>query len=673
MPIKFVVVSFVPLIASIAMVSGFRPVPEGPGAQETRLILEQFDQDDSGWLNLEERKAAREFLKQNPAQNGGRGPGGPGGRGRGPGGPGAFGGPGGPGGRGGGPGGGNFPEASEGPRVEKSSVTPETSDDLYDPSVLRTLFIDFENSDWESELEDFHGTDVDVPATITVDGQELTGCGIRFRGASSYGHVPSGSKRSLNVSVDMVDEDQRLLGYKTLNLLNAHGDDSMMSTVLYAHVARQYIPAPKANFVRVVINGENWGIYSNVQQYNKQFLKENFDTGKGARWKVHGSPRGGGGLEYLGDDPESYAHPYELKSGGKKSVEKLIELCRVLDKTPVDELPEALEPICNVDGLLWFLALDVGLQNSDGYWVRASDYSIYLDPEDRFHFIPHDMNEAFRGTRGGGGPGGGGPGRGPGGPGGGPGGGRGEFGPPPFGGFGFGPEDRFGPGGPGQGRRELGGPGRGGPGQGGPGQGGPGQGEGPERGRGRRIGGPDDRGPGPGGQQGGDLRGGNRRGGDERGGRGRGGRGPGGGGPGGGGPGADAGATELDPLVALEDPTKPLRSKVLAVPKYREQYLANLKELAEKSLDWKVLGPVVAAHRELIYDEMKIETRGIVSFEAFDEVTAAKAEDSKPEAGGRARMTLKDFAQQRQQFLLEGKSDNKRPQSESRRPQSDDE
>ena len=139
-------------------------------------------------------------------------------------------------------------EASNGPTIEKVSV-PTADGDLYDSAVLRTIFIDFENADWESELEDFHNTDVDVPVTLTFDGEEYPYCGIRFRGASSYGHVPPGYKRSFNVSVDMVNEDQQILGYKTLNLLNGHGDDSLMSKVLYSHVARQFIPAPKANFV----------------------------------------------------------------------------------------------------------------------------------------------------------------------------------------------------------------------------------------------------------------------------------------------------------------------------------------------------------------------------------------------------------------------------------------
>ncbi len=407
--------------------------------------------------------------------------------------------------------------------VDKASVNP-VAGELYDLGVLRTVFIDFENKDWESELEDFHGTDVDVPATVTVDGRSYDGVGVHFRGMSSYGMVPAGYKRSLNLSLDMVDDGQRLMGYKTLNLLNGAGDESMMSTVLYSHIARQYIPAPKANFVRVVINGENWGVYTNVQQFNKEFLEENYGSDKGGRWKVSGSPRGGGGLDYRGQDPVNYQHPYEQKSGGKKALAKLIELCRVLDETPVDDLPAALEPICDVDALLWFLALDNGLMNSDGYWVRASDYSIYLDKDDKFHIIPHDMNEAFRGA-----------------------------------------------GGPGM-RRDS----------------------------------------------------------------------------------ESDSPVELDPLVGLDDDSKPLRSKVLAVPKYREQYLRNIHELAEKSLAWEAFGPVVAQATAVIDEAVKAETRKLGSYDAF----VAATRDAPPQSersqarGGHGAMNLKDFTHARREFLL---------------------
>jgi hypothetical protein len=112
-----------------------------------------------------------------------------------------------------------------------------------------------------------------------------------------------------------------------------------------------------------------------------------------------------------------------MKSGTDEDWRALIQLCKTLSETPAERLEAALSPLLDIDGALWFLALDIGLNNSDGYWTRASDYNLYRDKDGRFHVIPHDMNEAFRGA-------GGGPGFGPrGGRG-----GRGQGGPPAPGG-----------------------------------------------------------------------------------------------------------------------------------------------------------------------------------------------------------------------------------------------
>src|SRR5207253_8508683 len=102
-----------------------------------------------------------------------------------------------------------------------------------------------------------------------------------------------------------------------------------------------------------------------------------------------------------------YKRLYEIKTkDDPKAWADLIHLCRVLSETPADGLEAALDPLLNIDGVLKFLALDVALVNSDGYWTRASDYSIYQDVKGRFHIIPHDMNEglADEGGRGRGGP-----------------------------------------------------------------------------------------------------------------------------------------------------------------------------------------------------------------------------------------------------------------------------
>lgn len=564
----------------------------GPGMRQTRKILSEYDANQDGWLNKEERAAARAALKKQQAERGNAG-------GR----PGGFGPPG---------MNRNQQPPKPGVHVEPGDVKSFPDASLYEPTVLRTLFFTFDNSDWETELEDFHGTDADVPATLSVDGKTYKNVGVHFRGMSSYMGVGRGYKRSLNVAIDLADSKQRLYGYKTLNLLNAHEDATFLGSVLYSHIARQYIPAPKANLVKVVVNGENWGVYVNVQQFNKEFLSENYKTTKGARWKVSGSPGGRGGLEYTGDDVEQYKRRYEIKSGDDaKSWKALINLCKVLNQTPTDKLEEALKPILDIDGVLWFLALDVALINGDGYWTRASDYSIYLDDKGKFHILPHDMNEAFR-------------------PAGGPGGmmmmrmNPGEV-MPSFMSDMLRLTDSQ--------KKQLAtiqketddalaeilntkqknqwkamraGPG-----------GGPGGG---------MAGGPPGKGFGPGGP----------------------------GGPGGFGGMAAGRGLELEPLVALNDTTKPLRSKLLAVPALREKYLRNIRTIAEKSLDWKTLEPVVAQYRALIDAEVKADTRKLETYEEFLKFTASTVSTEQPQQrrGPSSGMNLRSFFEQRQKYLL---------------------
>jgi spore coat protein CotH len=356
---------------------------------------------------------------------------------------------------------------------------------FYDQGTVRTLFFEFEDGNWERELMAFKETDIEVPATLTVDGKTYKDVGVKFRGNSSFSMVPEGQKHSLNVSMDAFVKDQSLLGFTTLNLLNSHADPSFLHAVLYLQAARDFMPAPRANYVRVVINGESWGVYPNVEQINKTYIKHWYKTDAGVRWKAPGSPSARAGLEYWGPDPARYKGTYEIKSkDDPKAWAAFIELTRVLNTTPPEKLEAALAPILDIDGVLRFLALDNTFTNNDGYWVRGSDYSIYLDPGGKFHITVNDVNEAFGGV-GGGFPTNGGP---------------------------------FGP----------------------------------------------------------------------------------------------------DPLVGLSDSSKPLRSKLLAVPALRSKYLAYTREIAAKWLDWKLLGPLAAQYQALIAADVKADTRKIYSFAEFE-------------------------------------------------------
>ena len=508
--------------------------PGGPGGRGfmagEQKVLAQFDGNKDDRLDAAERKAAREWLAANAS--GRRGFGGRGGRGLEPGTPGRA--------------------------LAPADVKAYATEPLYDLKTLRTIFLHFEHDDWENELAAFNNTDVEVPATVVVDGTTYKDVGVHFRGASSFMMVPAGSKRSLNLSFDFGDKKQRLHGYRTVNLLNANSDPTFVRTVLYSEIAQAYLPAPRTNFVRVVINGESWGIYVNTQQYNTDFLRDHYKTEKGARWKVPGSPGGRGGMEYLGEDASVYKRTYEIKTkDDPKAWADMIRMFRVLNETPPERLEAALAPLLDLDGVLKFLAIEMALVNTDGYWTRASDYSIYQDPPGKFHVLPHDMNEALLSE--------GGRGRGPGGPG----------GPPPE--FAGGVPPDGGPGGPPAGGDRLV----------------------------MRF---------PGGGRGGGAR------------------------P----------SPELDPLTGLDDPTKPLRSKLLAVPALRARYLAHVRDIAERWLDWTTLEPKLKAHQSLIAEDVKADTRKLYSYEAFQTGLDGPAN------------SLKSYVQSRRAFLLSATEPAKR-------------
>ncbi len=474
--------------------------PPGWFMSTKREVVKQFDRNADGWLNKDERQAARAFVKEATAKSG----------------------------RPRGPGHAEVPPPKPGVHVSPADVKPIADANLYAPLQLRTLFLEFEDADWESELSDFFGTDVEVPATLIVDGKKYPNVGVHFRGASSFLFVGSGFKRSLNVTMDFVDPKQRLYGQQTLNLLNSHDDPTFLHTVLFLSLARRHLVAPKANFVKLAINGESWGVYVNAQQFNKDFLDAAYPGSTGPRWKVKGSPWAKGGLDYVGPDVALYKQRYTIKTkDDEKSWKDLIALTRTLTETPLEKLEAALQPILDINQALWFLALDNAFVNGDGYWVRGSDYSLSRDKGGKFHVFPHDANETF-------------------------------------------PDDRTGP-------------------------------------------------PmGFGGSRGGAA---------------------------GGAPPLVAG-TQLDPLVGMNDASKPLRSRLLAVPRLRALYLEYIRSIALVDLDWAVLGPQVAAYAALIGSAVQADSRKLSTFAAF-QASVAPALSDVPGAAN-----LKQFVDRRRAFLL---------------------
>ncbi len=281
---------------------------------------------------------------------------------------------------------------------------------LYDSTLIRSVYLDFPQSNYWTLLTQNYQTHTDLLANMTVDGLLYDSVGVRFKGQTSYSQVSS-QKKSFNISLDFVHENQDVMGYKKMNLNNSFLDESFIREVFYLHQIRRHIPAAKANYVRLYINNQDWGLYPSVQQINKDFLKEWFLTNNGINWRadrptgsIGGGPGGGGGpswgdgtaaINYLGDDTATYKQYYTLKSTELANPwDYLVDVCDALNNTTSANLPSVLPNFLDIDRTLWFLASEIAFTDDDGYVYKGKmDYYAYLEAEtNRLTPLEYDGN-----------------------------------------------------------------------------------------------------------------------------------------------------------------------------------------------------------------------------------------------------------------------------------------
>ena len=315
---------------------------------------------------------------------------------------------------------------------------------FYDPRCLRVIDLKFENGQWQNQLTQSYSSGEEIIGSLEYRNEIFEGVGIRYKGNTSY--TRSGEKKSINISIDATAEGADIDGYSTLNLNNAFGDDTLLREALYFNTMKKYVASPWAGIAQLNINGENRGVYSNVQQQDGSLIREYFKENNGDRWKAPsgngsgnganggggrppggggrppgggggrppggggGRPPGGGGapgggfasgdkaLLYLGENQSTYESLYELKKENSENAwSNLIHATDVLNNTPENQFKDKVSEVLAIDNWLWFLALENIFTDDDSYWNKGCDYLIYFEPKSgRLFPIEHDGNEAFR-------------------------------------------------------------------------------------------------------------------------------------------------------------------------------------------------------------------------------------------------------------------------------------
>jgi len=262
--------------------------------------------------------------------------------------------------------------------------------EFYDIDTVNTIYITFEESNWDQLLDELYaaGDEERLEGTAVINGITYENVGVRYKGNSSY--RPEQIKNPLNIKLDYINDDQTLDGYGTLKLANVYNDPSFVREVLSYEIARKYMPASQANFIDVYINGTHLGLYTSVQDVDKLFLENHFESKDNPFFKgdVEDIINSTSVWGYLGENEADYYEYYELKSDD--GWDELINFFDVFNSST-----SQVEEVLDVDRLLWMLAFDILTVNLDSPVNVAHNFYLYQDGSGRFNPIIWDLNENF--------------------------------------------------------------------------------------------------------------------------------------------------------------------------------------------------------------------------------------------------------------------------------------
>ena len=223
----------------------------------------------------------------------------------------------------------------------------------------------------------------DFMATVTIDGERLPRVEVRKKGF--FGSL-SLSRPSLKIQFNEFVQRQHLAGVRRVTLNNNLQDPSnIFQCLAYQLFAAAGVPTSVCGFARVTVNGQDLGVYTTLETYDRAFLARHFPSAEGKLYEGQ-----------ISDFRTGWVETFENKlQKGYDEKRELYELTRAL-RADDEDLLELVEPLIDMDAYLSFWAAENLIGHWDGYNGNTNNFFLYLEPTTKkFYFIPWGTDGAF--------------------------------------------------------------------------------------------------------------------------------------------------------------------------------------------------------------------------------------------------------------------------------------
>ena len=223
----------------------------------------------------------------------------------------------------------------------------------------------------------------DYVATATIDGERLQRVGVRKKGY--FGSLLV-TRPSIKLRFNQYAQRQHVSGVRRMTLNNNRQDPSnVLQCLAYQIFADAGVATPMCGLAQLTVNGEDMGVYTTLETYDRDFLARHFPSAAGKLYEGQ-----------LSDFRMNWVETFENKLQDTfDDRHELYEVARAL-RADDEDLLDLLEPLIDIDAYLSFWAAESLMGHWDGYNGNQNNFFIYLEPTTKkFYFIPWGTDGVF--------------------------------------------------------------------------------------------------------------------------------------------------------------------------------------------------------------------------------------------------------------------------------------
>lgn len=235
------------------------------------------------------------------------------------------------------------------------------------------------------------------PATVEIDGDVMENVNVRKKGFLGSLTI---NRPSLVLYFDDLVKGRRYQGLERMTLNNNRQDQSGVRSCMAFDLFREAgLVAPRCNYARVTLNGEELGTYAHLEAMQEPLLRDAYGRPDGSHYESQTADFG----RYLSRRFEKKNFNRANDRSDLRAIDDVVELGDEAlaqgDAEGLETFETLLAQHVDVDQFIAFWAMEALLGFWDGAAGNANNFHIYRNPQDgRFQFIPWGPDTAF--TRG---------------------------------------------------------------------------------------------------------------------------------------------------------------------------------------------------------------------------------------------------------------------------------